>query len=116
MTLLQACACRLLRTAALLLIAVVLFAPFRARAQSVLISPPKRIDMVHDLARSILYVTNGNEVLRFSTATNSLLTPYSVNPGGQNLMGIDLSPDGNTLVVADATFGNGYNGVWVINI
>ena len=63
------------------------------------ISAPNRVDMVYDSSRDVLYITSGTSVLRYKTATGSFLSPYTFSLG--NLSGIDLSPDGNTLAIAD---------------
>jgi len=60
-----------------------------------------RVDMVHDAARHLLYITNGDSVLRYDLVAGVFLTPFQL--GGQ-LKGIDLSPDGNTLLVADKSY------------
>ncbi|OGU11322.1 MAG: hypothetical protein A2075_11000 [Geobacteraceae bacterium GWC2_58_44] len=79
---------------------IVIFSSTNAFAvTSNFISAPSRVDMVHDDARGILYITSGNSVLRYKLSTSSFLTPYSFNQG--DLAGIDLSPDGNTLAIAD---------------
>jgi len=62
------------------------------------IPAPARADMVYDTARDLLYISSGDLVLRYRLATGSFLSPYKL---GGNLAGIDLSPDGNTLAVAD---------------
>ena len=50
----------------------------------------------------ILYIsTSGGNIDRYDTQTNSFLTPFSV---GGSLLGMDLSPDGKTLAVANTTF------------
>ncbi len=67
-----------------------------------------RIDMVHDAARSTIYVTDGGNILRYHVPSATFLAPIAL--GGQ-LSGIDLSPDGNTLVVADRS--NGTSDLWV---
>jgi hypothetical protein len=49
----------------------------------------------------ILYIsTSGGDIDRYDTQTNSFLTPFTV---GGSLLGIDLSPDGKTLAVADTS-------------
>src|SRR5262245_52558898 len=73
-----------------------------AQGAGVFIPAPNRVDMVHDAARGVLYISGGTNVLRYHLASASFLTPYSL-PANSNLKGIDLSPDGNTLVVADRT-------------
>ncbi len=70
------------------------------RAAGTFISAPDRVDMVYDDHRKILYITSEGSVLRYSIETDSFLSSFT--PGG-DLAGIDLSPDGNTLAVADRT-------------
>jgi len=67
-------------------------------AEGTFISAPNRVDMVYDDARDTLYITSGGNVLRYQVSSNSFLTPFEL---GGSLSGIDLSPDGNTLAVAD---------------
>ncbi len=67
---------------------------------SVLIPAPNRVDMVYDQGRDIVYISGGTNVLRYQLASDSFLPPL---PLSGNLMGIDLSPDGNTLIVADSS-------------
>jgi len=57
-----------------------------------------RVDIVHDAGRDVLYITSGGQVLRYHLGSAGFLTPFEL---GGNLCGIDLSPDGNTLAVAD---------------
>lgn len=57
-----------------------------------------RIDVVHDDARGLVYITDGARVLRWNEATGAFLAPIEL--GGQ-LVGLDVSPDNETLVVAD---------------
>ncbi|HLP75944.1 MAG TPA: PQQ-binding-like beta-propeller repeat protein, partial [Candidatus Paceibacterota bacterium] len=64
------------------------------------ISAPNRVDMVHDPVRNLLYISSGSSVLRYDLASQAFLTP--VNLSG-SLGGMDISPDGNTLAVADRT-------------
>lgn len=76
------------------------FPRFVARAAGTFISAPDRVDMVYDDQRKILYITSQGSVLRYSLDTDTFLTAFQ--PGG-DLAGIDISPDGNTLAVADRT-------------
>ena len=71
-----------------------------AAAVGALIPAPARVDMVHDAARSTIYITEGGNVLRYHVPSGTFLTPIAL--GGQ-LSGIDISPDGATLAVADRT-------------
>jgi hypothetical protein len=58
-----------------------------------------RRDYVFD-ANGILYITAGDSIQRYDTTAGAFLSPFVV---GGNLIGIDLSPDGQWLAVADAT-------------
>ena len=71
----------------------------KIQALGTFIPAASRIDMVYDSARDVLYVTNGDSVLRYQVGSNTFLSPFTIT--GSNLSGIDLSPDGNALVVAD---------------
>lgn len=84
-----------------------------AQTDSTLISVPGRVDMVHDPNRNLLYITSGDSVLRYDLTAQQFLTPFV--PGG-TLKGIDLSPDGSTLAVADATYANGQNWIFLIDL
>jgi len=72
-----------------------------------LISAPSRVDMVYDQVRDILYITSGSQVLRYQLGSDSFQTPFQLSG---SLMGIDISPDGNTLMVADSSANTN---VWV---
>jgi plastocyanin len=72
-----------------------------------LIPAPNRVDMVYDQVRDVLYITSQSQVLRYQLGSDSFLSPYQLSG---NLMGIDLSPDGNTLMVADSSANTN---VWV---
>ncbi len=67
-------------------------------AAGTFITAPNRTDMIYDGIRQILYITSSSSVLRYSLSTNSFLPPFEL---GGNLIGIDISPDDNTLAVAD---------------
>lgn len=84
----------------LILVATLALTTLAGSAQAVgtFIPAPARIDMVHDARRGIIYISAGTQVLRYSTKYGQFRSPIVL--GGQ-LGGIDLSPDGNTLVVAD---------------
>jgi hypothetical protein len=72
--------------------------PHTAKAVGTLIPAPSRVDMVYDSARDTVYITSGSSVLRYKIGSDSFLSSFEL---GGSLSGIDLSPDGNTLVVAD---------------
>ncbi len=84
-----------------------------AYADATFISAPNRADMVHDPMRNILYITSGSEVLRYNLTTQSFLPSFNL---GGRLMGIDLSPDGNTLAVADATYSTVQSWIYLVNV
>jgi uncharacterized repeat protein (TIGR01451 family) len=70
-------------------------------------------DIVADSARGLLYMTVSNQVLRYDLVNGVFLTPFTL---GGNLKGLDISPDNNALVVADATFFGGSNWVYVVDL
>ena len=70
-------------------------------SEGVFVPALDRVDMVYDGTRNVLYITNGNSVLRYSMVTGLFFPPYTFGLG--KLSGIDLSPDGNTLAIADRT-------------
>ena len=70
-----------------------------ASAQAEYVSVPTRVDILHDEARDLLYIsTSTGSVLRYQLSSKTFLTPISIP--SSSLGGIDLSPDGNTLAVA----------------
>lgn len=83
-------------------------------ASGTFIPAPSRVDMVYDSGRDVLYITNGDSVLRYHLGSNSLMSPFTMS--GSNLGGIDLSPDGTTLVVTDRRRLDTVVWVYVINL
>jgi DNA-binding beta-propeller fold protein YncE len=76
------------------------FAPSDANAQFIGVSGRK--DHVFDPVNRILYITTtSGTVERWHADTSTLLTPWTV---GGELGGIDVTPDGATVLVADRTF------------
>ena len=72
------------------------------------------MDVVDDPARNIVYIsTSDGNVLRYSLASQSFLTPFAL---GGSLCGMDISPDDNTLVVADTSSGATTNHIDVVNL
>jgi hypothetical protein len=89
----------------------------RVEADGSFISAPGRVDMVYDLKRDTLYISyriasnsviTDSGILRFHVGSNSFLSPIPIYG---NLMGVDLSPDGDTLLVADTLYSN--DKIWV---
>lgn len=73
---------------------------------------PNRCDYAYDQS-GILYVsTTDGKIDRYNTRTSSYLTPWTV---GGSLCGIDLSPDGSTLAVADTTMQGANNRIVLID-
>lgn len=101
-----------------LLIASLLFVSASVSAIGTFINAPNRIDMVHDSKRDLIYISNGDSLLRYHVPTASFLSPIVL---GGTLSGIDLSPDQSTLAVANYQFtgdswGAGNNWVHLINL
>lgn len=72
-------------------------------AGSQLISVTDRKDHVYDQAQGVLYIsTSSGEIERYDTSSGQLLTPWNV---GVNLLGIDITPDGQSLYVAEGQTG-----------
>lgn len=61
----------------------------------------------------ILYIsTSGGSILRYDTRSASYLAPFTI---GGTLNGLDLSPDGQTLAVADASTQGANNRIHLVN-
>ena len=97
-----------------LLLALIVWSIQKVDAAGTFISAPSRVDMVYDSGRDVVYITNADSVLRYHLGSNSFLAPFAIP--GANLAGIDLSPDGNTLVVADRRRLDPNVWVYVINL
>lgn len=78
-------------------------------AEAGFIPAPDRVDMVYDSPRETLYITSGSSILRYNTASNSFSSPIYLPTS--ILSGIDISPDGNRLLVADKNYST--NTLWV---
>ena len=74
---------------AILLTAVLFTTTYTVKAAGTLIPAASRVDMVYDSGRDVLYITNGDSVLRYHISSDSFMTPFVVP--GANLGGIDLS-------------------------
>jgi hypothetical protein len=72
-----------------------------AFAQSTLIPIPDRRDHVFDAVNNVLFIsTESDRVERFDHQSASLLQPW-ISTNANSLNGIDVSPDGSTLYVAE---------------
>lgn len=77
-----------------------------------IVTPDVR-DFVYDSVRDVIYFTTATNVQRYHVRSNFFLPPFSF---GLNLSGLDLSPDGNSLMVADDVRVTNKCGVWVIDL
>ena len=93
------------------LLACLAFTPAWTAASFTELAIGNRMDYAFDAA-GVLYVTAGSSVMRYDTPTGQYLTPYGI---GGSLVGIDLSPDGQTLAVADATTQGANNRIRLVN-
>ncbi len=82
------------------------------RAAGVLIPATNRVDATHDDTRDLVYVTNGDSILRYDPVAGTFLTPFVLEPG---LRGLDLSPDGSMLAVACGTYAGTENWIYLVN-
>ena len=87
--------------AALAVCALALLAP-DARAEGTLIVAPGRTDSFTTPA-GLIYISSGAKILRYQLSTGKFAEPIQV---GGNLGGLDISPDGQTLAVADRSTDN----------
>lgn len=72
----------------------------QAFADGTLIPASSVEDMVYDGSRGIIYISDQFEVLRYGLDCGCMLAPIQI-PGGAVIYGIDLSPNGQTLAVAN---------------
>lgn len=83
-----------------LLACLFLLACGSAQAVGTFVPAPYRTDMAYDDQRGLVYIASGGEILRYRVATGTFLPPVVL---GGSLRGVDISPDGGTLAVADGT-------------
>src|SRR5262245_8988656 len=61
--------------------------------------------LVYDATRNLInFTTTAGSVGRYDPVANMLIAPFNV-PGAPSLAGIDITPDGSTLVIGDITPG-----------
>ena len=72
----------------------------KVEASGTFIAAPGRVDHIHDTKRNLIYISSAHSILRFDVATSAFLPPIAL---GGALGGLDISPDGNTLAVANRT-------------
>lgn len=83
------------------------------RAEGIFVPAPSRIDIAYDDIRGVLFVSNGGELLRYQIASRTFLPPLVL---GGNLSGLDVSPDGEVLAVADENFAGGENWIYLVSL
>ena len=59
-----------------------------ARAAGKFVSASSRVDIAYDDSRGLLYITNGDEMLRYQLSSQSFQTPVTIS--GSTLMGLDI--------------------------
>lgn len=81
---------------------MLVFCPMAAFAADATLIPIDHLvsDVAYDAHRGLIYMSDGNSILRYDVNAAAYLTPIVVAGGPLN--GIDLSPDGHTLAAADA--------------
>lgn len=72
---------------------------------------PARRDYAFD-EQGVLYITAGSVIERYDTHSGTQLAPFAI---GGSLVGIDVSPDGSTLAVADASVQGDDNRVQLVD-
>ncbi len=78
------------------------------------ISASNRVNVVPDSLRNIVYITTtAGDVLRYDLSACAFLSPYHL---GGDLCGAAISPDQNTLVVADLAYSATNNWIDVIDL
>lgn len=84
-------------------------------AQAIYVASPARTDMVHDARKGIIYIANGSQVRRYRISTKSFLPAFTLGVASK-AMGIDISSDGSTLAVADASFSTDKLWIYLIDL
>ncbi len=87
-------------TSCLLCLSVLIHAT-PVRADGIFIPAQDRIDGVFASDNRVVYITSGDQLIRYDLNTQSFLTPFELSG---HLMALDLSPDGKTLAVADGSY------------
>ncbi|MET3134493.1 DNA-binding beta-propeller fold protein YncE [Oxalobacteraceae bacterium GrIS 1.11] len=82
-------------------------------AVSGLITAPSRADIAYDTKNSVLFISGSDSIRRYDMKTQSYLSPIVL--GGQTI-GMDISPDGKTLAVANGRSNGSQNFVDLIDL
>jgi hypothetical protein len=84
--------------------------------EPIFIAVPGRLDLVHDALRGRVYITThdrGGEVMSYNLANRQFEAPLLT---GGLFMGVDLSPDENHLIVADASRAPDHSRIYRIDL
>ena len=84
-----------------------------AHAATGFIEDSARTDVAYDSARQILYISGGDSVRRYDMLRKKFLTPLTL---GGSTLGLDISPDGRTLAVANGSRAAKANFVDLVNL
>lgn len=82
-------------------------------AEGTFISAGTRADIAYDDARGVLYISSGGRLLRYQLSTKSFLAPIYL---GGELKGLDISPDGRTLAVANSQIDDAKNWIHLVDL
>jgi hypothetical protein len=77
------------------------------------ITAPTRADVAYDSNRSVLYISGTDSIRRFDMVTQSFMAPIFL---GGSTLGMDISPDGRTLAVANRGRGATRNFVDLVSL
>jgi DNA-binding beta-propeller fold protein YncE len=81
-----------------------------SHAEGKFVKADRRADVAYDDAHGILYITNSASLLRYDVNAKAFLSPIVL---GGILKGVDISPDGTTLAIADSGVNNSKNKNWI---
>jgi hypothetical protein len=84
-----------------------------AMADQGFVVAPGRADIAFDTASNVLYISGTDELRRYDVKSQTFLDPIHL---GGHTMGMDISPDGKTLAVANTTYGSSTNFIDLVNL
>lgn len=84
-----------------------------ATASAEFITDENRADIAYDTVRQVLYISGGQTVRRYDMVAKKFLAPITL---GGTTLGMDISPDGKLLAVANTTKGTNKNFIDLINL
>lgn len=106
--------CLMLAAGALMLASAPSTSVAHAGKSGKFISASGRVDIAYDDARGLLYITSGDQMLRYQLSSQSFQTPVTIS--GANLYGMDISPDGSTAAIADTAYGSSDSYVHLVDL